>query len=172
MKLCFLSVLRCNDEVLLLLEINSNIPLEDDGHNNSDADDDDLFPSPAPENWRALAQPPPPPGDVPIAPEDSDLDVGDDPFGIKEILSCQNTLQWGNIDLPSTPRPNRTHELPRSPPLRQSLYRDFQDLLNQINLPIVLINRKDLQACNLEGLVVLDSHHLHVKVIYMDNGIL
>ena len=33
----------------------SNIPPEDDGHNNSDADDNDLFPSPAPENWCALA---------------------------------------------------------------------------------------------------------------------
>ena len=33
----------------------SNIPLEDDGHNNSDVDDDDLFPSPAPENQHALA---------------------------------------------------------------------------------------------------------------------
>ena len=52
----------------------SNIPPEDDGHNNSNVDDDDLFPSPAPENWCAPAQPPPPPGDAPIALEDSDSD--------------------------------------------------------------------------------------------------
>ena len=37
-------------------------------------DDDDLFPSPAPENQHALAQPPPLPGDAPTAPEDSDSD--------------------------------------------------------------------------------------------------
>ena len=99
----------------------SNIPLEDDGHNNSDADDD-LFP-PAPENQCALAWPPPPPGDAPIALEDSDSD--DDPLGIKDYISCQNTPQstpqWGNIDLPSTLRPSRTHELPGSLPLRQDL---------------------------------------------------
>ena len=94
----------------------SNIPLEDDGHNNSDVNDD-LFP-PAPENQHAQLPPPPPPGDAPSAAEDSDSDVGDDPFGIKEILSHQNTLQWGNIDLPSTLRPNRTCGLPGSPPLR------------------------------------------------------
>ena len=47
----------------------SNIPLEDDGHNNSDADDD-LFP-PAPENQ---LPPPPSPGDAPTALEDSDSD--------------------------------------------------------------------------------------------------
>ena len=52
----------------------SNIPLEDDGHNNSDVDGVDLFPSPAPENRCALAQPPPPPGDAPTALEDSDSD--------------------------------------------------------------------------------------------------
>ena len=50
----------------------SNIPLEDDGHNNSDVDDD-LFP-PAPDNWHARMPPPPPPGDAPIALEDSDSD--------------------------------------------------------------------------------------------------
>ena len=30
--------------------------------------------------------------------------------------------------MPSTPRPSRTHELPGSPPLRRSLYREFQDM--------------------------------------------
>ena len=47
-------------------------------------------------------------------------------------LSQQNTPQstprWGNIDFPSTPRPSRTHELPGSLPLRQSLYREFQEM--------------------------------------------
>ena len=52
----------------------SNISPEDDGHNNSDADGDDLFPSPAPENRRALARPPPPPGDALNALEDSGSD--------------------------------------------------------------------------------------------------
>ena len=61
--------------------------------------------------------PPPPPGDAPIALEDLDLDLDDDPFGIKDYISHQNTPQWGSIDLPSTLRPNRTCELPGSPPL-------------------------------------------------------
>ena len=93
----------------------TNIPLEDDGHNNSDADKD-LFPPPAPENWHARLPPPPPPGDAPDALEDSDSD--DDPLGLKEVLSQQNTPQWRNTDLPSTLRPSRTHELPRSLPLK------------------------------------------------------
>ena len=70
--------------------------------------------------------PPPPPGDAPNAPEDSDED--DDPLGLKEILSRENTPQWRNIDLPSTLRPPRTCELPGSPPSRRSLFRDFQDM--------------------------------------------
>ena len=109
----------------------SNIPLEVDGHNNSDADDD-LFP-PAPKNWRARMPPPPPPGDASVAPEDSDSDSGNWLEQAKrEHLSQQNTPQstpqWRNVDLPSTPRPSRTHELPGSPPLRRSLYREFQDM--------------------------------------------
>ena len=47
-------------------------------------------------------------------------------------LSQQNTPystpQQGNVDFPSTPRPSRTCELPGSPPFRQSLYREFQDM--------------------------------------------
>ena len=70
---------------------------------------DDVFFPPAPENQRARLLPPPPPGDAPDALEDSDSD--DDPLGLKEILSCQNTPQWRNIDLPSTPRPSRTLDL-------------------------------------------------------------
>ena len=102
----------------------SNIPLEDDGHNNSDVDDD-LFPPPAPEKQHAKLPPPPPPGDAPNAPEDSDSDS--DWFEKakekslqrkKHILSQQNTPQWRNIDSPSTPRPPRTCELPGSPPQR------------------------------------------------------
>ena len=50
--------------------------------------------------------------------------------------------------------------------------RNYLHLQNQINLPLVVTNRKDLQACNLVGQVVLDSHHPHVKAIYMDNRIL
>ena len=84
------------------------------GHNNSDVDDD-YFP-PAPENWHARLPPPPPPGDTPNALEDSDSD--DDPLGIKDLTSRYNTPQWRNIDLPSTPRPSRTCELPGSLPLR------------------------------------------------------
>ena len=81
--------------------------------------------------------PPPPPGDAPDALEDSDSDFDEDFFEKakekalqrnKEILSQQNTPQWRNIDLPSTPRPSRTQELPGSPPMRQSLYREFQEL--------------------------------------------
>ena len=30
--------------------------------------------------------------------------------------------------MPSTPRPSRTRELPGSPPMRRSLYREFQEL--------------------------------------------
>ena len=105
----------------------SNIPPEDDGHNNSDADDD--FFSPAPEKWHATLPPPPPPGEAPNAREDSD----DDDEWLekakeKDILSQQNTPQWRNIDLPSTPRPPRTRELPGSLPLRQSLLRDVQEM--------------------------------------------
>ena len=57
-------------------------------------DDDDLFPSPAPENWCALAQPPPPPGDTPTALEDYDSD-GENWLeqAKRENLSQQNTPQ-------------------------------------------------------------------------------
>ena len=53
-----------------------NIPLEDDGHNNSDVDND-LFPPPAPEKQCATLLPPPSPGDAPDALEDSDSDDED-----------------------------------------------------------------------------------------------
>ena len=63
--------------------------------------------------------PPPPPGDAPNALEESDSeDDWLEKVKEKDILSQQNTPQWRNIDLPSTPRPSRTHELPGSPPLR------------------------------------------------------
>ena len=121
-----LAALGSHGPVLTLLQPSddSNIPLEDNGHNNSDAYDD-YFP-PAPENGRARLLPPPPPGDVPNALEDSDLD--DDPLGIKDLQSCHNTPRWRNIDLPSTPRPSRTLELPGSLPLRRSIYREFQEM--------------------------------------------
>ena len=69
------------------MSLTSNIPLEDDGHDNSDVDND-LFPPPAPENQHAKLLLPPPRGDAPDAPEDSDDD--DDPLGLKEVLSRQN----------------------------------------------------------------------------------
>ena len=63
-----------------------NIPLEDDGHNNSDADDD--FFSPTPGKWCATLPPPPPPGDAPNAPEDSsDDDAWIEKVKEKDILS-------------------------------------------------------------------------------------
>ena len=94
MKLCFLSVLRCNDKVPIGDQPSDdyNIPLEDDGHNYSDADDD-LFP-PAPENQHALARPPPHPCDAPTTPEDSDSD-GENWLeqAKREHLSRKNTPQ-------------------------------------------------------------------------------
>ena len=98
--------------------------------------DDDLFPPPASEKRHATLLPLPPPGDAPDAPEDSDLDDEDlfekakeeALWKKQEILSRQNTPQWRNIDLPSTPRPSRNHELPGSPHMRRSLYREFQEL--------------------------------------------